>query len=141
MSAIMAVKAITAAEVADAGARADADGAGTRPVVRCRYCFNLDHWIPTDLPAVPRDCRRCAVCPMYVPLGEWEEHVAHGADTAASPVLACTECPVCGGIIPPDEPEVECAFCDRCQAYVPLTLWAAHATCGCYGQDDPFALA
>lgn len=106
--------------------------------VLCRYCFNLDHWVPVSLVAIEVECRKCDVCPMYVPLTEWEEHQEHGG-SVGSPIIKCTECPTCGGIIPPDEAVVPCKFCDLCKTYVPALLWGRHKDEGCYGQNDPFA--
>ena len=106
--------------------------------VLCRYCFNMEHWVPVSLVTTEVRCRLCDVCPMYVPLGEWEDHDEHGAK-ADTPTLVCTQCPLCRGIIPPDEPMTLCTFCPKCKAYVPVNLLEQHAAKGCYGDDDPFA--
>ena len=104
--------------------------------VLCRYCFNLDHWVPMSLPARAIPCRVCDVCPMYVTLGEWPEHVEHGASHNAR-IMQCDMCPVCSGIISPNETGTLCFFCDRCQSFVPASAFELHRMRDCMA-DDPF---
>ena len=107
-------------------------------IVQCRYCFNLDHWVPVDLVAVEVECRKCDVCPILAPLAQWDEHEEHGGNIT-TPLVRCMECPICGGIIAPDEVITPCRFCYQCQTYVPVRLWGPHQSEGCYGMNDPFA--
>ena len=115
------------------------------PDVLCRYCFNMDHWVPLRLGAAPVEARHCNDCPMFVTKANWEQHVEneHGGvppDNSESLVIFCSACPICSGLMEPDAPTCPCYFCDICKAYVPFNTFDAHRS-GCREREEchPFS--
>jgi hypothetical protein len=78
-------------------------------IVSCRYCPQLDHWVPITGIEIDAAAIRCA----------------------DAQVVIGVACPVCGGLIPAHERAVDCRFCAGCLQYVPVRLWGRHRGHGC----------
>ena len=102
--------------------------------VLCRYCFNLNHWVPAREITAQVDCIYCGVCPMYVPVHSWDQHEhQQSGDSDTLPKHVCLECPTCSGPIPPNASQAECLYCDGCHSFIPVGQWDKHNH-----EGDPF---